>query len=96
MSRFPQRSQAKEKILQDENTQIFHCMQTSLTKTSLTELSWLGHQIVDLLQLHQVPICETHVLPWLCQFWTQPQGKLAYKGPYQPNVRGLRLQLPEL
>ncbi len=47
--------------------------------------------------LHQVLICETHVLLWLCQFWTQLRGELAQDGPYQQaNIGGLRLQLPEL
>ncbi len=49
--RFPQ-SQAKEKMLQDENTQNFHHLQTLLTKTSLAGLSLSGHQMADLLPLY--------------------------------------------
>ncbi len=35
---FLHKSQAEEKILKDENTQIFHYLQTSLTKTNLSGL----------------------------------------------------------
>ncbi len=43
LSRFLQRSQTQEEILQNENTQVLHRLQTSLTKASLAELSLLGH-----------------------------------------------------
>lgn len=36
---FPQRSQTKETTLQAESTQIFHYLQTLLTRASLAELS---------------------------------------------------------
>ena len=65
--RFPQRSQAEEEMLQDENTQILHRLQTSLTRASLAGLSLSGHKTA-LSPLHQVLICETHALPRLCQF----------------------------
>ncbi len=83
LSHFPQRSQAEEKTLRDENTQIFHRLQTSLTKASLAGLHLSGHQAANLSPLHQVLICKTHVLPQLISFWTQPRGELAHKGPYQ-------------
>ncbi len=63
--RFPQKSQAKKETLRDENSQILHCLQTSLTKANIAGLSLSGHQAVDLSPLHQVLICETHVLPRL-------------------------------
>ncbi len=63
LSYFPQRSQAKEEILQDENTQILHRLQTSLTKASPVGLSLLGHQIADLLPLYQILVYETHIIP---------------------------------
>ncbi len=68
LSHFPQRSQAEEKTLRDENSQILHRLQTSLTKANIASLSLLGHQAADLSPLHQVLICETDVLPQLCQF----------------------------
>ncbi len=40
---FPQRRQTEEKTLQDENTQIFHYLQSSLTKASLAGFSLLSH-----------------------------------------------------
>ncbi len=96
LSRFSQRSQAEEKMLWDENTQILHCLQISLTKASLVGLSISGHKRV-LTPLDQVLICRTHILPRLWQFWTQLQGELAHKGPYQQaSIGGLRLRLPEL
>ncbi len=96
LSRFPQRSQAKEETLRDENTQILHRLQTSLIRASLAGLSLLGHETA-LMPLYQVFICGTHVLQRLYQFWTQLRGKLANKRPYQQaSIGGLRLQLPEL
>ncbi len=83
LSHFSQRSQAEEKTLQDENTQILHCLQTSLTKVSPARLSLLGHQTANLSPLYQVLIYGTHILPWLCQFWTKLRGKLAQEKPYQ-------------
>ncbi len=68
LSHFSQRSQAEEKTLWNENTQILHRLQTSLTKASLAGLSLSDHQTVDLSQLYQVFICETHILLRLCQF----------------------------
>ncbi len=68
-SRFPQRSQAKEETLRDENSQILHHLQTFLTKTNIAGLSLSGLALaVDLSPLHQVLICGTHVLPRWCQF----------------------------
>ncbi len=78
LSRFPQRSQAKEETLRDENSQIFHRLQTSLTRANIASLSLSSlASVADLFPLHQVFICETHVLPRLCQFWTQLRGELA-------------------
>ncbi len=92
---FSQRSQAKEKTLWDENTQILHRLQTSLTRASLAGLSLSGHKTAFLPL--QVLIYGTHILPQLCQLWTQLRGKLAHKEPYQQaSIRGLRLRLPEL
>ncbi len=98
LSRFPQRSQAEEKTLRDENSQILHCLQTSLIRANIAGLSLLGlASTPDLSPLHQVLICGTHVLPQLCQFWTQLRDELAKEGPYQQaSIGGLRLRLPEL
>ncbi len=94
LSYFPQRSQAKKETFRDENSQILHHLQSSLTRANIASLTLLGlASAADLFPLHQVFICGTHVLPQLCQFWTQLWGKLvAHEGPYKPaNVRGLRL-----
>ncbi len=96
LSRFPQRSQVEEETFWDKNTQILYRLQTSLTRASLAELSLLGYKTA-LLPLHQVLICGTHVLPQLCQFWTQLRGERAHKEPYQQaGIGGLKLRLPKL
>ncbi len=96
MSCFPQRTQAEEETLRDENSQIFHRLQSLLIRVNIAGISLLGlTSSVDFSPLHWVLICETHILPRLSQFCTQLRGKLAYKGPYQVILRGLRLQLPE-
>ena len=61
---FSKRSQAKKKMLLDENTQIFYYLQTSLTKASLAKLSLLDHKTANLSLLHQLFIYGIHVLPW--------------------------------
>ncbi len=84
LSRFLQRSQAKEKTFRDENSQILHRLQTSLTRANIVGLSLSGlTSTTDLSSLYQVLICGTHVLPQLCQFWIQLPGELAQEGPYQ-------------
>ncbi len=42
LSRFPQKSQAEEETLRDENSQILHRLQTSLTRVNIAGLSLLG------------------------------------------------------
>ncbi len=104
LSHFLQRSQAEEDAFQAENSQILHRLQTSLTRASLAGLSLSALAAnssetltASLSPLHQVLICETHVLPRLCQFSNEVRSKLASKGPYQQaSIRGLRLRLPEL
>ncbi len=98
LSRFLQRSQAEEETLRDKNSQILYCLQASLTKATIAGLSLSGLALAtNLLLLHQVLICGSHVLPRLCQFWTQLQGKLVQERPYQQaNIGGLRLRLPKL
>ena len=57
LSRFPQRSSYEEEDLRAENTQILHWLQSSLTNASISATS-----SSSLIPLHQVLICETHVL----------------------------------
>ena len=64
LSGFPQRSEDEEKKLQAENTQILHCLQSSLTNASLSGLNTSN----KLSPLHQVFICGTSILPQLRQF----------------------------
>ena len=97
LSRFSQRSQAEEKTLRAENSQILYRLQSLLTNASLAGLSLSGHtEGTNLSQLHQVLICGTYVLPQLCQFWKKLRGELASEGAYQASVGSIRLRLPEL
>ncbi len=60
---FLQRSQAKEKTVRDENSQILHCLQTSLTKAIIAGLSLSSLALpTDFSMLYQVLICKTHIL----------------------------------
>ena len=93
LSRFPQRSPEEEEKLWAENTQIFHCLQISLTNTSLSGLSLSD---LNSNSLHQVLICRTYVLPQLCQFWNTFSAELANKGPYKASIGSMRLRLEEL
>lgn len=85
-------------MLKDEITQIFHCLQTSLTRASSSKISFLGlTSITNLSQFYQVLICGTHVHPQLCQFWTQFWGKLDLQRSYhKASIRSLRLRLSKL
>lgn len=101
LSCFLQKSQTEEKTLRDENFQIFHHLQTSLTRANIIKLSLSGYKTI-LSPLYQVYVFKTHVLSRLCQFWIQLWDKLALKGSYkaiiegQVYVRGLKLRLVEL
>lgn len=90
-------------MLRDENTQILHLLQTSLTKTSLIRLSLYSLTSLDetgkspQLPFHQLLVYGAHVLHQFCQFWTELQSKLYQQGPYQQtNIGGLRLRLSKL
>ena len=63
LSRFSQRSYNEEEKLRAKNTQILHCLQTSLINASLSGLSL--NSATDLSLFHRVLICGTHVLPQL-------------------------------
>ena len=72
LSRFHHCSRSEEKELRIENTQILHWLQSLLINASLAGPSLSSHttrsQAENLSPLHQVLICDTYVLPWLCQF----------------------------
>ncbi len=58
-------------MLQDENTQIFYCLQTLLTKANIAKLSLFNlfspeKTRKSLSPLYQILIYETYVLPQLC------------------------------
>ena len=93
LSRFPQRSLEEEEKLRAENTQILHCLQSSLTSASLAGLSLSESSATP---LHQVLICGTHVLPQLRQFWNTLRTELADEGPYKASIGSMRLRLQEL
>ena len=101
LSRFPQRSLDEKEKLRAENTQILHCLQSSLTRASLSGLSLLGLSFgsdskPDLSPLHRIFICGTYVLPQLRQFWETFRTELANKEPYKVNISGMRLRLAKL
>ena len=93
LSRFLQKSQDKKDELQAKNGQIFHCLQNSLTNTSLAGLSFPSF---FLLHLHQILICGTYDLPQLYYFWDNLQKKLAFKGLYKVSINGIKLRLQKL
>ena len=93
LSRFPQRSQDEKDELQAENSQIFYCLQNSLTNASLVGLSFPSSLPSH---LHEVFICDTYVLPQLRYFWNGLQRELAFEGPYKVSIGGMRLRLQEL
>ena len=73
LSCFLQKKLNEKEKLKAENIQIFHCLQSSLTRAnflglSLSGLSFGSSSKPNLLPLHQVLICDTYVLLQLCQF----------------------------
>ncbi len=53
LSHFPQRGQAEEETLRDENSQIFYHLQTSLTRANIAGLSLSSLALIaDLFLLH--------------------------------------------
>ena len=78
LSRYPQRSAEEEETLRTENVKILHRLQSSLSNASLSGLSTSA----ELLTLHRVLICGTHVLPHLCQFWETFRAELGAESPY--------------
>ncbi len=92
LSQYPQRSAKEKETLQVENVKILHRLQSLLARVS--RLNVRNKQQV-LSPPHQVLICETVVLPQLCQFWDTIQRKLADKGPYTASIWGVRMRLPE-
>ena len=89
LSGFLRRSVNEEEKLWAKNTQIFHCLQTSFTKASLSGLSCKP----DFSLLHQVLICSTYVLLQLCQFSTTFRTELANKEFYKASIGKMRLRL---
>lgn len=69
----PKEVRPRKKILKDENTEIFHYLQTSLTKANIAGLSLSNFSSLEktrksLSLLYLVFICETYILSQLCQF----------------------------
>ena len=91
LSQVPQKNQDEEDKLRAENSQILHRLQNSPTYTSLASFSLFAP-----LNLHQVLICGTYVLPQLRHFWNDLQRELAFKGPYKVSIGGMKLRLQEL
>ena len=67
---YPQQSAEEEEILRTKNVKILHCLQSFLSNASLSGLSTTA----ELLQLYQVLICRTYVLPQLWQLWSNIQS----------------------
>ena len=91
LSRYPQRSQGEEKILQAENTKILQRLQSSLTNARASSTP-----PAHVASLKHVIICGTHALPDLCQSWETFRQELAAEGPYKASIGGMRLRLVEL
>ena len=89
LSQYPQQSAEEEETLRAENVKILHRVQSLLAKVS-------GLLVNSLSPLHQVLICGTTVLPQLHRFWDSLQEEIARDSPYIANIRGMRLQLPEI
>ena len=92
LSRYLQQSAEEEETLWAENVKILYRLQSSLTNASLSSLS----TSVELLPLHWVLICRTHVLPQLRQFWDTFWMELADENAYKASIGGMRLRLSEL
>ena len=93
LSRFPQRDDEEKANLQAENTQILHCLQSSLTNASI---SGLKTTFSGLSPQQQVFICGTHALPQLPRFWSTLRTELANEQPYETSIGSMRLRLQEL
>ena len=65
LSQYTQQSAMKEETLRTKNVKILHRLQSSLINASLSSLS----TSVELLSLHWVLICGTHIFPQLRKFW---------------------------
>ena len=92
LSWYPQRSAEEKKTLQAENVKILHRLQSLLNNASLSGLTFFKP---NLLPLHQILVCRTHVLPQLNQFCNSLQSDIAQDGTFA-NIEGMNLQLPEL
>ena len=93
-SHFFKRNKDEEEKVWAENTWILHCLQPSLTNTTLAGLSMSAS--LNLLPAHQILICGTYGLSQLRQFWDIFRSELANKGPYKVNISSMRLRLQEL
>ena len=91
LSRYPQRSQSEEEILQAENKRILQCLQSPLTNARP-----FSTPPAHVASLKHVIICETHAFLNLYQSWETFRQELAAKSPYQASIRGMRLRLVEL
>ena len=88
LSRYPQRSQNKEKILQVENTRILQHLQSLLTNTRMFStlpayVLYLKHQIIQ----------GTYALTNLCLFQEIFCQELDTECFYQAGIRGIRPRL---
>ena len=93
LSCFLQRNNEKRANFQAENTQILHCLQSSLTNASISGLNIL---FPGLSPQHQVIICGTYALPQLRRFWNDLRTELANEQPYKASIGSMRLRLQEL
>ena len=93
LSRFPRRDNKKEANLQAENTQIIHCLQSSLTNALISDLSSTAS---GLLPQHQVLICEIYALLQLRHLWNNLQIELSNQQPYKASISSIKPKLQEL
>ena len=77
-----------------KNTQILHCLQTSLKNASWSDFNIFPNSIF--LPLYHVFISKTYVLFQLRQFWNLLRIELTNESLYQTNIGNVRLRLQEL
>ena len=87
--RYRQQNAKEEATFQTKNTKILHRLQFSLAN-----VSGLSLDVPSL--FYQILVCFTTVLLQLWRFWDFFQSKIANEGPYNVNIRAMRIRLPDL
>ena len=89
---FLQRNEDEKEKVWTENTQLLHCLQSSLTNATLLGLSTSS----SLSLLYQVLNYRTHALKQLRQFWNSLWIEPTNEGLYLASIYSIKLRLQEL